>query len=85
MDSAFVAFWMAGPMPFSAGSAAGVVTLAPPGVLTAGLTSALASGVTAPTPTAAQQAARIGEVLHVWSRTVVATVTPPGPPPVPIL
>ena len=85
MDVAFVSFWMTPPLAFSAGPAAGVVTLASPGVLTSGLAAAFAAGIATPSATAAQQAAVIGGVLDVWTRTITVTVAPPGPPPVPIL
>jgi hypothetical protein len=88
LDIAFVAFWLGPPpMPFlpSAGppTPAGVVTLAPPGVLSTALAGVLTAGV-ATRATADAQASAIAAALDVWTRTVMVTNTPPGPPPVPL-
>ncbi|TAK02329.1 MAG: hypothetical protein EPO39_13480 [Candidatus Manganitrophaceae bacterium] len=87
MDLAFVAFWMTPPVAFAPPppappTMAGVVSLAPPGVLTASLISLFTSG-TADKKTAAQQADSIATLLDSWTKTVMVIntpVTPPGPP-----
>lgn len=88
MDVAFVAFWMTPPVIFAApappapATMAGVVSVAAPGVLTAGLAGAFAAGVV-PGVTAPQQAQAIATVLDAWTRTVMVIntpITPPGPP-----
>ncbi len=95
MDKAFVAFWMKPvPMAFAfpitgTPTIAGVVTVAPPGVLSLGLTSLFLAGA-AGGPTASQQAQAMATILDSWTRTVTVVntpVTPPGPPtpPIPLL
>lgn len=90
LDSAFVAFWFSPPMAFEQGTTmAGVVTVAPPGVLSGGLTAAFAAGL-APASDAPAQATLIAGVLDAWTRTVMVVNTPlspPGPPlpPVPLV
>lgn len=88
MDLAFVAFWMAPPIAFAAPpppappTMAGVVTVAPPGVLSAALIALFTSGV-ADKKTAAQQADAIATLLDTWTKTVMVVntpITPPGPP-----
>lgn len=88
MDLAFVAFWLTPPVAFAAPpppappTMAGVVTLAPPGVLTAALIGLFTSGA-ADKKTAAQQADAIATLLDSWTKTVMVVntpITPPGPP-----
>ena len=88
MDVAFVAFWLTPPVAFAAPpppappTMAGVVTLAPPGVLTASLIALFTSGA-ADQKTAAQQADAIATLLDSWTKTVMVVntpITPPGPP-----
>jgi hypothetical protein len=87
LDTAFVAFWLTPPVAFVAPplpppAIAGVVTLAPPGVLSGGLTGPLTSG-TGEGTTAAGQAQLLAAVLDTWTRTVMVLntpITPPGPP-----
>lgn len=90
MDLAFVAFWMTPPMAFAATppTMAGVVSLAPPGILLASLIALFTSGA-ADKKTAAQQADAMATLLDSWTKTVMVLntpVTPPGPPlpPVPL-
>ena len=66
----------------------GVVSAAPPGVLTGALGARFLAGV-AQQASAAQQAQALAAVLDGWTRTVLVIntpVTPPGPPlpPVPL-
>jgi hypothetical protein len=92
MDDAFVAFWMK-PVPMLFAFAGppvigGVVTVAPPGVLSLGLTALFLAGA-AGGPTAAQQAQAMATILDAWTRTVTVVntpITPPGPatPPIPL-
>jgi hypothetical protein len=92
MDDAFVAFWMK-PVPMLFAFAGppvigGVVTVAPPGVLSLGLTALFLAGA-AGGPTAAQQAQAMATVLDTWTRTITVVntpITPPGPatPPIPL-
>lgn len=87
IDLAFVAFWMAPPIAFAPPppappTMAGVVSLAPPGVLTASLISLFTSGA-ADKKTAVQQADAMATLLDSWTKTVMVIntpVTPPGPP-----
>jgi hypothetical protein len=86
LDAAFVKFWLTPPVafviPIPPPVVAGVVTIAPPGVLSAGLAGPLAAGANLGV-TAAQQAQLLAAVLDTWTRTVIVTntpVTPPGPP-----
>jgi hypothetical protein len=82
LDGAFAAFWFGPPVAFAlAGppSFAGVVTLAPPGVLGPALGAVFAAGTTAGR-TAADQARALTEALHTWTRTVQVTNTPVNPP-----
>jgi hypothetical protein len=86
LDTAFVSFWLTPPVtflvPIPPPTIAGVVTVAPPGVLSAGLAGPFASGASQ-NATAAQQAQLLAAVLDIWTRTVIVTntpVTPPGPP-----
>jgi hypothetical protein len=89
VDAAFVAFWLGppvafvGPPPPAAPTVVGVVTVAPPGVLSSGLAGVLGAAG-AMEATAAQQARSIAAVLDGWTRTVLVLNTPPGPtaPPV---
>jgi hypothetical protein len=91
MDAAFVAFWFAPPVAFAfpvtgTPSIAGVVTVAPPGVLAPALTALFLSGA-ASGQTATQQAQALATVLDTWTRTVLVVntpVTPPGPPAPPV-
>ena len=92
MDEAFVAFWMK-PVPMLFAFAGppvigGVVAVAPPGVLSLGLTALFLAGA-AGGPTAAQQAQAMATILDTWTRTVTVVntpITPPGPatPPIPL-
>ena len=92
MDTAFVAFWMK-PVPMLFAFAGppvigGVVTVAPPGVLSLGLTALFLAGA-AGGPTAEQQAQAMATILDTWTRTVTVVntpITPPGPatPPIPL-
>jgi hypothetical protein len=95
LDAAFVAFWLAPPVAFAnpppptPPAIAGVVSVAPPGVLAGLLAAAFAAGG-APGVTAGQQAEAIATALDAWTKTVMVIntpVTPPGPPapPVPLL
>lgn len=93
MDAAFVAFWLAPAVPFAPPlpappAFAGVVTVAPPGVLAgllpAAFTAGLLEGAGAPS-----QANAIATALHAWTISVMVVntpLTPPGPPlpPVPL-
>jgi hypothetical protein len=92
MDKAFVNFWMKPvPMVFAfpvtgTPTIAGVVAVAPPGVLSLGLTALFLAG-SAGGPTAAQQAQAMATILDTWTRTVTVVntpITPPGPPTPPI-
>jgi len=92
MDDAFVAFWMKPlPMKFAfpttgVPTIGGLVAVAPPGVLSLGLTSLFLAGA-AGGPTAAQQAQAMATILDTWTRTVTVVntpITPPGPPTPPI-
>lgn len=86
LDAAFVGFWLAPPVqfvvPVPPPVIAGVVSLATPGVLSAGLAGPLGSA-TDETATAVRQAQLLSTVLDGWTRTVMVLntpVTPPGPP-----
>lgn len=89
VDAAFVSFWLSPPVAFVAPpppaipAAVGMVTVAPPGVLSPGLAGVLGAPG-AKDATAAQQASSIATVLDGWTRTVLVVNTPPGPsaPPV---
>jgi hypothetical protein len=93
MDRAFVAFWLAPPVAFAIPptgppTMTGVVSAAPPGVLTGALSALFLAGV-AQQAGAAQQAQALAAALDAWTRTVLVIntpVTPPGPPlpPVPL-
>ena len=91
LDAAFVGFWLAPPValvappPPAAPTVIGVVTVAPPLVLSSGL-AALLGAAGARDATAARQANAIAAVLDGWTRTVLVVNTPPGPtaPPVPL-
>jgi hypothetical protein len=93
MDGAFVAFWMT-PIAFAIPptgppTMTGIVSLAPPGVLTGALGALFLAGV-AQQASAAQQAQALAAALDGWTRTVLVIntpVTPPGPPlpPVPLV
>ncbi len=91
LDGAFVAFWMSPPVAFApaAPTTAGVVSLAPPGVLAPLLSAAFLAGI-APGITAARQAQAIAAILDTWTKTIMVIntpITPPGPPapPVPLV
>jgi hypothetical protein len=90
--SAFVSFWLLPPVAFATPSPpapptiAGVVTVAVPGVLPAGLADVLAAG-TAEGATTSGQAQSVAATLDSWTRTVLVVNTPlvpPGPPAPPI-
>jgi hypothetical protein len=93
MDAAFVAFWLTPPVAFAVPplgppTMAGVVSAAPPGVLTGVLSALFLAGV-AQQASAAQQAQALAAALDAWTRTVLVVntpVVPPGPPlpPVPL-
>ncbi len=92
VDAAFVAFWFAPPIAFAnppppaPPTMAGVVSLAPPGVLGGLLTTAFTAGG-APGITTGQQADAIATALDTWTKTVMVIntpVTPPGPPTPPV-
>ncbi|MBI3803958.1 MAG: hypothetical protein HY282_09390 [Nitrospirae bacterium] len=94
MDLAFVAFWLAppvalaAPLPPAPPTMAGIVSLAPPGVLSISLIALFAAGPSQK-KTAAQQADAIATLLDGWTKTVMVIntpITPPGPPlpPVPL-
>ena len=92
LDAAFVAFWLAPPVVFASPpppappTLAGVVSVAPPGVLAGLLAAAFAAGG-APGTTAGQQAEAIATALDAWTKTVLVIntpVTPPGPPAPPV-
>ncbi|MGE5287146.1 MAG: hypothetical protein ACM3ML_08100 [Micromonosporaceae bacterium] len=92
VDAAFVAFWLTPavafvtPPPPSPPAITGVVTVAVPGVLSAGLAGPLAAGA-GPDATASQQAQDIAAVLDGWTRTVMVvntSITPPAPPAPPV-
>jgi hypothetical protein len=93
MDAAFVAFWLVPPVAFAVPptgppTMTGVVSAAPPGVLTAPLSARFLIGV-AQQASAAQQAQALAAALDAWTRTVLVVntpVVPPGPPlpPVPL-
>jgi hypothetical protein len=93
MDGAFVAFWLTPPVPFAIPptgppTMTGVVSAAPPGVLTGALSALFLAGV-AQQASAAQQAQTMAAALDAWTRTVLVVntpVVPPGPPlpPVPL-
>jgi hypothetical protein len=76
LDEAFTGFWP--PVGFASAGVAGVVTLAPPGVLGTALAATFAAAV-ASGGTARAQAGAVAGVLHSWTRTVVVVNTPPGP------
>jgi hypothetical protein len=88
-DAAFVSFWLGPPVAFvtppppAAPAVVGVVTAAPPGVLSPGLSAVLGTAG-AKDATAAQQATSIAAVLDRWTRTVLVLNTPPGPPAPPV-
>jgi hypothetical protein len=95
MDKAFVEFWMKPqPMKFAfpvtgIPTIGGIVTVAPPGVPSLGLTALFLTGA-AGGPTAAQQAQAMANILDTWTRTVTVvntSITPPGPatPPIPLV
>jgi hypothetical protein len=94
MDGAFVAFWLAPPIAFAIPptgppTMTGIVSVAPPGVLTAALSARFLAGVAQQASTA-QQAQALAAALDGWTRTVLVVntpVTPPGPPlpPVPLV
>jgi hypothetical protein len=80
LDLAFVSFWLTPPMTFLTtppGPVTGLVTLAPPGVLSSGFTSSLAPADDA---TAADQAQLIASALDTWTRTVMVLNTTASPP-----
>jgi hypothetical protein len=87
LDSAFVAFWLAPPVAFATPptgppTIAGLVTVAPPGILAPGLTALFTSGV-AQKASAGDQADALAALLDAWTRTVFVVntpVTPPGSP-----
>lgn len=87
MDLGFVAFWMAPPIAFSApvppaATLLGVVSLAPPGILSVSLIALFVSGMADSKPSA-QQADAIATLLDTWTKTVMVIntpITPPGPP-----
>lgn len=93
MDGAFVAFWLAPPVAFAIPptgppTMTGIVSLAPPGVLSGPLGALFLAGV-AQQASAAQQAQALATTLDAWTRTVLVIntpLTPPGPPlpPVPL-
>jgi hypothetical protein len=92
MDKAFVNFWTKpSPMKFvfpTTGNPTigGLVAVAPPGVLSLGLTALFLAGA-AGGPTAEQQAQAMATILDTWTRTVTVVntpITPPGPPTPPI-
>jgi hypothetical protein len=93
MDAAFGAFWLTPPVAFAIPrtgppTMTGVVSAAPPGVLTGALSALFLTGVAQPA-SAAQQAQTLAAALDAWTRTVLVIntpVTPPGPPlpPVPL-
>jgi hypothetical protein len=76
LDVAFTGFWP--PVGFASPGVAGVVTLAPPGVVGTALAATFAAGA-ASGGTARAQARAVADVLHGWTRTVVVVNTPPGP------
>ncbi|MGW0591310.1 hypothetical protein [Streptosporangium sp. NPDC002607] len=81
LDAAFVAFWSRPPVGFAfpgPPAVAGVVTVAPAGVLGSALAGALAAGVAARRTAAAQAQALVG-AIDGWTRTVTVVNTPPGP------
>jgi hypothetical protein len=84
IDKAFVNFWFEPPVVFASPPGpviAGLVSLAPPGVLLAPLSAIFAAGG-APAVTAAEQADAIAGALDAWTKTVMVIntpVTPPGP------
>jgi hypothetical protein len=77
LDAAFVQFWLTPPVAFAGPGFTGVVTVAPPGVLSGTLTTAFA-----PSSTAAPAATAIASALDLWTKTVIVTNQPtaPGPP-----
>lgn len=88
MDLAFVAFWLTPPIAFvtppppASPTMAGVVTLAPPGVLTGLLIGMFTTGMLQK-KSAADQADALATLLDTWTKTVMVVntpVTPPGPP-----
>lgn len=92
MDVAFVAFWLVPPVAFAAPpppappTMAGVVSVAPPGVLT-GLLSAMFAAGAVQEKSAADQADALAMILDAWTRSVMVIntpITPPGPPLPPI-
>ena len=85
LDTAFVSFWMAPPVAFVAGPITGVVSLAPPGVLSSLLSALFIAGANQD-KSASDQANDLSTALDTWTRTVmVINTTPVGPqPPVPL-
>lgn len=87
LDVAFVAFWMtpiafATPPPPAPPTMTGVVSIAPPGVLTGLLIGMFTTGVLQK-KSAADQADALATILDAWTKTVMVVntpVTPPGPP-----
>lgn len=85
LDVAFVSYWMSPPIAFSTLPITGVVSLAPPGVLTSLLTAFFIAGANQD-KSASEQANDLSTVLDTWTKTVmVINTTPTGPlPPVPL-
>jgi hypothetical protein len=78
LDTAFVAFWLSPPVQFLPPGppvVTGLVTLAPPSVLTPLLSALLGAGVTS-RASAGSQANSLASVLDGWTRTVIVTNTP---------